>query len=131
MLDHLFELNGLVVLRSAVAAHAAALGLPGTQCDDLVLLANELATNVIAHGGGRGRLLLWVASDRVYCQVSDHGPGLSPDIAAGPSQPPLGATSGRGLWLVRTLADELALHSDATGTTITAVLHRPDPIVQP
>src|SRR6266545_544704 len=99
--------------------------------DHLVLLANELATNVIAHGGGRGRLLLWVASDRVYCQVSDHGPGLSPDIAAGPSQPPLGATSGRGLWLVRTLADELALHSDATGTTITAVLHRADPIVQP
>ena len=121
-LDQPFDAAGLVALRSAVAAHGAALGLPDGRCDMLVLVANELATNAIAHGGGRGRLILWSADAHVYCEVSDYGPGLSPDVAARPQRPPLGAVGGRGLWLVRTLTDWLDVQSDANGTTVTAAL---------
>jgi anti-sigma regulatory factor (Ser/Thr protein kinase) len=125
-LDQAFDAGGLIALRSAVAAHATELGLTTTtRRDELVLLAHELASNAIVHGGGHGRLRLWAADGRIYCEVSDSGPGLPAALLAGGEQPPLGATGGRGLWLVRVLADDLDLRSGANGSTITAAVLRP------
>jgi anti-sigma regulatory factor (Ser/Thr protein kinase) len=123
-LDQTFDAGGLIALRSAVAAHAAELGLPTPRRDELILLAHELASNAVVHGGGRGRLRLWAVDGRLYCEVSDGGPGLPDSLLTGGEQPPLGATGGRGLWLVRVLADDLDLRSGPAGSTITAmVLH--------
>jgi anti-sigma regulatory factor (Ser/Thr protein kinase) len=121
-LDQTFEANGLIALRSAVAAHATELGLAATRRDELILLAHELASNAVVHGGGRGRLRLWAVDGRLYCEVSDSGPGLPDSLLTGGEQPPLGATGGRGLWLVRVLADDLDLRSGPDGSTITAVV---------
>jgi anti-sigma regulatory factor (Ser/Thr protein kinase) len=121
-LEQPFDAAGLIALRSALAAHAADLGLRGDRVDELILLAHELASNAILHGGGGGRLRLWTAGGDVYCEVSDDGPGLPAGVATGRDRPPLGATGGRGLWLVRLLADELDLRSGPTGTTVTAVV---------
>jgi anti-sigma regulatory factor (Ser/Thr protein kinase) len=57
--DHWFDADGLYTLRAEVAAHASALGATGPQGETLVVVAGELATNAIRHGGGRGRLRLW------------------------------------------------------------------------
>jgi len=103
-------------------AHATELGLTATRRDELVLLAHELASNAAVHGGGRGRLRLWAVDGRIYCEVSDSGPGLPAGLLTGGEQPPLGATGGRGLWLVRVLADDLDLRSGPDGSTITAVV---------
>jgi anti-sigma regulatory factor (Ser/Thr protein kinase) len=126
-LDQTFDANNLVALRSAVAAHGAALGLPDEQCDDLVLLAHELASNAVLHGGGQGRLRLWAGDSHIYCQVTDNGPGMPREITGDHEQPPLGATGGRGLWLVRILSEKIDLRSGPAGTTVTAALrqHRP------
>jgi anti-sigma regulatory factor (Ser/Thr protein kinase) len=124
-LDQTFDGNGLIALRSAVAAHATELGLTGTRRDELILLAHELASNAVVHGGGRGRLRLWATDGRLYCEVSDSGPGLPASLLTGGEQPPLGATGGRGLWLVRVLADDLDLRSGPDGSTITAVVLGP------
>jgi anti-sigma regulatory factor (Ser/Thr protein kinase) len=121
-LDQMFDANGLIALRSAVAAHAAELGLTTTRRNELILLAHELASNAIVHGGGQGRLRLWAVDGRLYCEVSDRGPGLPTGLLTGGEQPPLGATGGRGLWLVRVLADDLDLRSGPDGSTITAVV---------
>lgn len=118
-LDQSFEKGGLVSLRAAVAAHGSRLGLAGDRLDDLLLMAHELASNAIQHGGGRGQLRLSRQEDVIACQVDDWGDGLPDGADAGLHTPTPGALRGRGLWLVRQLADEIEVRSGATGTSVT------------
>jgi anti-sigma regulatory factor (Ser/Thr protein kinase) len=116
-LDQRFGQDGLHGLRAAVASHAAELGA-GPQCaGNLMVIANELASNAILHGGGGGRLRLWRTGKTIFCQVSDTGPGLPDPQAAGLHRPVLDARTGRGLWLVRQLADRLDARTGPRGTT--------------
>jgi anti-sigma regulatory factor (Ser/Thr protein kinase) len=122
-LDQGFDRDSLVSLRSAVAAHGDRLGVNGDRLSDLLLIAHELASNAIIHGGGRGRLRLWGGDGRVHCRVEDRGGGFAASAAeAGRQTPAIGAANGRGLWLVRQLADHVEIDTDARGTSITAVL---------
>ena len=68
-----FENGPLDALRHFVAARAAAAGLGQARVVDLVLAVNEVASNSIAHGGGRGLLRVWQADDRIVCEVRDRG----------------------------------------------------------
>jgi anti-sigma regulatory factor (Ser/Thr protein kinase) len=120
-LDQGFDRDALVALRSAVAAHGGVLGLAGERLDLLVVVAHELASNAVRHGGGRGRLRLWREGDVVCCEVSDGGPGIAdPDPGGWRHPPPTYAEGGRGLYFVQTLADVVTVSSDGTGTVVTA-----------
>ncbi|SDY25194.1 Anti-sigma regulatory factor (Ser/Thr protein kinase) [Micromonospora pattaloongensis] len=121
-LDQRFGRHDVHTLRAAVAAHAARLGAGAMLTEDVVLIAHELASNAIRHGGGNGRLRLWQRDGLLYCQVSDGGPGFSDPEAAGRQRPPQGAAGGRGLWIVRHLADRVELRSDRTGTVATVAV---------
>src|SRR5690349_2570692 len=88
-LEQRFDRTNLVSLRSAVAAHGSALGLAPHRVDDLVLVAHELASNAVRHGGGGGRLRVWRVDGSVYCEVADVGGGFlydpperRPDLSA-------------------------------------------------
>lgn len=124
-LDQAFERDGLVALRAAVAAHGDRIGVTHEKLTDLLLIAHELASNAVRHGGGRGRLRLWRAAGTAYCRVQDWGGGLPDAAEAGRQRPKVGAPNGRGLWLVRQLADEVTLESGTGGTTVTAGLRIP------
>jgi anti-sigma regulatory factor (Ser/Thr protein kinase) len=115
-LDLLFDADGLYALRSSVAAHAGHLGASTQAVQRALIVASELATNVVRHGGGRGRLRLWAAGGRLHCEVSDSGHGLA-DITAGTERPAPTTPGGRGLWISRQLADEFAIESGPDGTT--------------
>jgi anti-sigma regulatory factor (Ser/Thr protein kinase) len=95
-LEQAFDIDGLVSLRSAVAAHADRLGLPAARIPELVLVAHELASN--------------------------SGPGLTSPRPTphGFDRPSVEALGGRGLWLAHTLCDEFAVSSDESGTVATA-----------
>jgi|SRR5581483_2515236 len=124
LLEQQFDESDLVRLRPAVAAHASAAGMDSHQVNVLIFAAYELATNAVHHAGGRGRLRLWRNANEIRCEVSDEGPGL-PEANLVPEQPPLGATTGRGLWLVSAFADKFevtANDGDAGGTTIAVTL---------
>jgi anti-sigma regulatory factor (Ser/Thr protein kinase) len=120
LLDQPFDRDGLVALRSAVAAHASRLGLTDDLVEHVVLVAYELASNAVRHGGGQGRLRLVAGEGVIGCMVSDDGRGFADTDRAGMVRPEPTANGGRGLWLVRCLADTVDIHADENGTIVDA-----------
>jgi serine/threonine-protein kinase RsbW len=115
-LEQPFDRDSLVALRSTVAAHADRMGLRGERLTDLILAAHELATNSVRHGGGDGRLRLWTDGDSLVCEVADRGNGFAyvpEDVRV---YPPLGATGGRGLWIVACIAEHFEVSTGPDGT---------------
>ncbi|TMR89212.1 ATP-binding protein [Nonomuraea basaltis] len=114
-----FARGRITCLRRAVAEHAAYEGLTGRHLEDFVLAVNEIITNAVVHGGGHGRLRLWSHDGRLWCEVTDEGPGMPPGWMSD-LRPPTGyAFRGRGLWLTRMLCDHITIVSGPRGTTVT------------
>lgn len=113
----------------ASAAHAVhfaeevgrAAGLPEATVDRLVLAMGEAITNAIRHGNDldpeRGVEVTWEGdSSGGWLHVEDEGPGLDPDRlrdATLPDDPT--QTNGRGLYLMRTLADGIEVEGARLG----------------
>ena len=114
-----FSLDSLYSLRAEVAAHASHLGLAEPQLRHLLVVATELATNVVRHGGGTGKLRLWRSGEAIVCEVSDDGPGIAMPHQVGTKPVPLSYDGGRGLWLVRHFTDSMEIVNRRPGTTIT------------
>jgi anti-sigma regulatory factor (Ser/Thr protein kinase) len=124
-LEQRFDSTNLVSLRSAVAAHGSALGLSAGRVHDLVLVAHELASNAVRHGGGSGLLRLWRLDGSVYCEVADVGDGFM--FSRPERRPDLNATGGRGLWIIARLADEMHVESGDRGTVTLVEIRLPAP----
>jgi anti-sigma regulatory factor (Ser/Thr protein kinase) len=84
--------------------------------EELVLAVNELATNSIRYGGGRGTLLLWREEDTLLCEVRDEG--YIDDPLIGRDRPTPDEHSGRGLWLANQLCDLVEIRSSEEGTVV-------------
>jgi anti-sigma regulatory factor (Ser/Thr protein kinase) len=108
----------LAAVRRFVADTAAALGLSPTRTEQAVVAVNELATNVVEHGGGGGRVALRRTGGRIVADVADDGPNPLTDWFAGYLPPSPGQRRGAGLWIVRQLCDLVEIRSGGTGTTI-------------
>lgn len=109
-----FGLEDLSDLRDAVRRWALEAGVSAREAGHLVLAANELATNSVAHGGGKGVLHAWSEPGAFIVQVSDSGrisdPLVGRDLAFDVAE------SGRGIWIVNQLCDLVQLRSLETGT---------------
>lgn len=114
-----FAAGQLHEIRDVAAAFAREHGATSGQVDALLLVASELVVNAIRHGGGHGVIRLWSQERSVWCQVADRGPGLTDRRWADDPTGPIGR-GGRGLWIVRTVADALTIESGELGTTATA-----------
>jgi anti-sigma regulatory factor (Ser/Thr protein kinase) len=112
----------LAAVREAADREGRRNGLTASAIDDLVLAANELATNVVRHGGGAGRMWLWRANGRVFCQVIDDGPGMPDADHCGEEPPGPSAVAGRGLWMIRRFTDAMDIETGPTGTTVTVAV---------
>ncbi|MFI6596691.1 ATP-binding protein [Nonomuraea sp. NPDC050536] len=106
-------------MRRSVTEYAARHGLSGRRLEDFVLAVNEIATNAVLHGGGCGRLRLWSQGGRLWCEVTDDGPGLPPGWLGASRRPSCHQDGGRGLWLARLLCRHLVIVSSPRGTHIT------------
>jgi anti-sigma regulatory factor (Ser/Thr protein kinase) len=121
-LDQRFVRGDLYAVRAAVAAHASALGGGQDDVENLVIVASELATNAIVHGGGGGRLRLWSVDGMLAMQVADDGPGFADADHAGLRRQDPAAPGGRGLWLARQLCSQVRIHADDAGTAVTVAV---------
>ncbi|MFD0823552.1 ATP-binding protein, partial [Micromonospora zhanjiangensis] len=87
LLAESFDRGRVTDLRHVVASSVEATGLSGQRLDDFVLAVNELLTNAVRHGGGRGVLRLWCERDTVLCEVSDDGGGIGAERLADRQRP--------------------------------------------
>jgi anti-sigma regulatory factor (Ser/Thr protein kinase) len=111
-----FATAELGTLRHLVAEVADRAGTAPDRVADLVLAVNEIGSNSVEHGPGRGRLRLWVTDDSVVAEVAD--PGTADMPFPGMVAPPTAGARGRGLWLASELCDVMQVWSDAGGTLI-------------
>jgi anti-sigma regulatory factor (Ser/Thr protein kinase) len=95
--------GALRAIRRFVRGAAAAASLTVERARDLVVAVNEIATNTVVHGGGRGRLLAWREPDVLVFEVRDTGRIAQP--LAGRVRPEQGQIGGYGLWLANQLCD--------------------------
>jgi len=110
------ELGALAGVRHAVRRHAAAAALPADRARDLLVAVNEIATNSVRHGGGRGRLLLWHEPGELVCEMRDDGRIAAP--LAGRERPGALQVGGYGLWLANQLCDLVQVRAYATGGAV-------------
>jgi anti-sigma regulatory factor (Ser/Thr protein kinase) len=110
-----FDASSLGVVREQVAAAAARAGI-AERGEDLVLAANEVASNSIRHGGGAGVLRIWELPGSLVCEVRDSGQIELP--LAGRERPVLGGSSGRGLWIANRLCDLVQVRTYESGSAV-------------
>ncbi|KOG89138.1 ATP-binding protein [Streptomyces varsoviensis] len=117
LLECVFTGEDLPGLRVAVGECAASAGLKEPRWGEFVLAVNEIASNAIEHGGGRGCLTLRRRSGELECRIADDGPGF-PESVIPELLPGLdGAHTGRGLWLARLVTDRLVIDGGAAGAS--------------
>lgn len=117
--------NAPAAVRAAVAAHAATCGVPSHRVADVVLCASELVANAVEHGcdepvevtasaldGGR-----YVLSVTQRCEGSAIPPVESWEL------PGVTAPSGRGLGIVRAVADDVGRVVADHEATVVATFH--------
>ena len=117
-----FDAGGLAMTREFVGRYAAESGLGGRRTVDLQLAVNELTTNAVMHGAGRGTLSVWSEPGLVAAEVTDKGQAAQP--LAGRVPPAPDRLGGRGLALVNYVSDLVRVHTSPAGTTIRLYLHR-------
>jgi anti-sigma regulatory factor (Ser/Thr protein kinase) len=111
-----FEAGSLGTLRTFVARLADEFGLTPPRRDDLVFVANEVATNSLVHGGGHGTLRIWPTEKTVVCEILDQGRIADP--LAGRRRPSLEDGGGLGLWLANQLCDLVQMRSFSQGSVV-------------
>lgn len=116
LVEEIVEAATLPSLRRLVAAQARELGFSETRIDDLVIAVNEVTSNTVRHGGGRGVMRMWWQPPAIVCEVADTG--CITDPLAGRVEPPEGHESGRGLWMATQLCDLIQMRSFATGSVV-------------
>lgn len=120
-----FSFSELGAVRSLAAEQARGAGLTPARQADFVFVVNELATNSVRHGGGRGELELRITAERVIAEVRD--PGRLRNPLAGRVNPDRLRFEGLGLWLVNQLCDLVQLRSGDAGTTVRVHMGRTRP----
>ncbi len=111
-----YDASNLSALRAFVTWYASSAGLRGYRLEDMVLAANELATNSIQHGGGSGTMRIWAEGNKVISEANDRGRLGS--LMVGRILPAPGQLEGRGLWLANQLCDLVQIRSCSEGTTV-------------
>jgi anti-sigma regulatory factor (Ser/Thr protein kinase) len=118
-----FHTDTLSAVRRFVEATTQAAGLAKRATGDLVLAVNEVATNSLVHGGGRGELLGWQEPGSVVFEVQDAGHIDAP--LAGRQVPDTDGEGGYGLWLANQVCDLVQVRTFADGNVVRLHLRVP------
>ena len=111
--------SSAAVLRKSLMTYLTANGIDDAATRSIVLCADEALINAVAHAAGSPvGVFADLRDDHFTLEVSDGGPGFDPSRIDSDAQPDLMGEHGRGLFLIRSLMDDLEILSDEHGTTL-------------
>ncbi len=113
-----FDRDRLLNLRREVMQFATSARLGPADATRLVTAVNEIATNSILHGGGKGTLRLWREGDTLVAEVRDSGSYRG--ALADRVRPSESIRDGRGLWLANQLCDLVQIRTLPGATVVRA-----------
>jgi serine/threonine-protein kinase RsbW len=104
------ETGSVPAVRRLLRCALAALHVDSRYGADLEIAITEACANVVDHANGteKFQVHLEVAEDHCAIDVSDDGDGFDPE-SIGP--PGTGSERGRGLFLIKALAENVRMHS--------------------
>lgn len=101
--------------RRAFTGYLEEMGVDVDDVSDVALALSEACANVLRHASSRGecfRLTAELCPEEVVLCIEDDGVGM-PDVDVRPSKAPEAtATSGRGLFLIRSVMTSVDLETD-------------------
>ena len=95
--------------------------------DSLAISITEIVSNAISHGNKLDKnkkvtITYYLSPQKITITVQDEGKGFNVDKVANPLAPEnLLKESGRGIYIVRALLDEVEFETNSTGTLVRMV----------
>ncbi len=118
------------LLEEATEAMALRCGFDADGASNIAMATREAVINAAKHGNGyeQGKEVhaaLERTASGITVRVTDAGPGLDPETLPDPLDPAnLLRDSGRGIFLMRAIMDEVHFRQLTPGTEVTLVKHR-------
>jgi len=112
---------------------ANSIGFGEDEIDSLAIAITEVTANAIYHGNGsdpkkKVYVCFTTFDDSLTITIRDEGKGFDPQQIADPLHPEnLLKDSGRGIYIIRALMDEVSFDFSKGGTEITMVKIKKDP----
>jgi serine/threonine-protein kinase RsbW len=106
------EADSVPAVRRLLRCALAILHVDRQSGSDLEIALSEACANVVKHASGADKIevRLDVADDRCAIDVLDNGAGFDAELA-GEVSPGAQSERGRGLYLIRALAENVRMHS--------------------
>jgi serine phosphatase RsbU (regulator of sigma subunit)/anti-sigma regulatory factor (Ser/Thr protein kinase) len=120
---HLSRPASVSLARHALRDWLEHLTLDPPEVADLLLVASELCANALKHAKGAVVLRSWPDGNDVIVEVEDEGAGFVPPSRYIDELPDPEADSGRGLFLIEALTDNLEVRRDDERTAVRARKH--------
>ena len=127
--SNLKELSRIEKLSGQIAKK---MSLSDDQHDNLSIAVTEAVGNAIVHGNKKDPkkkvyITFHLEEDRVKVTVTDEGKGFNPDALTDPLDPKyIMKESGRGIFILKSLMDDVSFTFSPKGTTIHFVLKKRD-----
>ena len=122
-------MESVAKVEAAAEKLCSAAGLDEDLCFHITMAAREAAVNAVLHGneydpGKRVRASFENTGAELRITVCDQGKGLDPDSLPDPLAPEnLLRGTGRGIFLIRSLMDEVHFRQLDPGTELTLIKH--------
>jgi serine/threonine-protein kinase RsbW len=123
-------LDSVETIEQTAETYALQAGFDEDTAGQIAMVTREAAVNAVLHGNKkdpnkRVTATFEVTDEDLRIQVADEGPGLDPETIPDPLAPEnILKPSGRGVFLMRAIMDEVEFRKLAPGTEITMVKHR-------
>jgi serine/threonine-protein kinase RsbW len=124
------ELSSVEPVEARVEELAREAGFDEDTTSQVAMIAREAVINAILHGnkkdpGKQVRVGFELTDEALKITVADEGEGLDPDTVPDPCAPEnIMRSSGRGIFLMRAIMDEVHFHQLKPGTEIELVKYR-------
>jgi serine/threonine-protein kinase RsbW len=124
------SLDSVNKVEQTAEQYAGRAGFDEDTVQQIAMAVREAAVNAVLHGNAYEKTKHITASfetttDSLIVRITDQGPGLDPDKIPDPLAPEnLLKGSGRGIFLIRALMDEVNFRQLHPGTELTLIKHR-------